>query len=176
MRTPGQQVQPAVCSCGSPHLLHSLLWGQETGRVTFQNAWNSPATQCLSLCISVCLSLLPLYVLLSPPRVPSPLSHPSFPPTLPPVALTPLVSPLALQPPPLGAEPHDGGENNSLTECELRGKGPLGWRAGSCGLLGSGGAPSPAPSASPTATRWLSQVTSVSAQQPPRQVQGLSER
>nr|XP_019810010.1 PREDICTED: double C2-like domain-containing protein gamma [Bos indicus] len=56
------------------------------------------------------------------------------------------------------------------------GKGPLGWRAGSCGLLGSGGAPSPAPSASPTATRWLSRVTSVSAQQPPRQVQGLSER
>ncbi|XP_027388057.1 double C2-like domain-containing protein gamma isoform X2 [Bos indicus x Bos taurus] len=56
------------------------------------------------------------------------------------------------------------------------GKGPLGWRAGSCGLLGSGGAPSPAPSASPTATRWLSRVTSVSTQQPPRQVQGLSER
>lgn len=57
MRTPAGQVQPAVCSYGSPHLLQSLLWGQETGGVKFQNTWNFPTTQCLSLCLSVSVSL-----------------------------------------------------------------------------------------------------------------------
>ena len=51
------QMQPAVHSCGSPHLLQSLLWGQETGRSFRTLGISQPLSVFLSVSLSLSLSL-----------------------------------------------------------------------------------------------------------------------